>query len=377
MSDSVKAGQGFIEDAIEIAAQKGERAGISRRDFNRSLLLLAAASALPFGAGGRAFAAGGSLVLANWGGDAVPAFEKSFGGFDQASGLTLKVDGSGPTEGALKTQVSSGAVRWDVCDGEMYSSYRLGKDKFLTPIDYGIVDKSLIGYGDVHDFGLANYTYSYVIGYDHEQFGKNPPRSWADFWDVKKYPGKRTLYKWMSANLECALLADGVPPEQLYPLDVDRALRKIEELLPHIATHWSTGAESQQLIRDGEVSMAQMWHTRAELVKNDTAGKIDWSFDGGIVSPSVWMVPRNNPAGAKAAMDFIAYALRPEVQAKLMEVYNMGPVNLKANDLLSAQLQAINPTAPDNLKKQVSLNNKWHAEHYGETLERYLALIGG
>lgn len=368
--------QGFIEDALEVAAERAERAGISRRHFNRNLLLLGAASVLPFGMGGRAFAAG-NLVVANWGGDAVPAFEKSFGGFGQVAGLALKIDGSGPTEGALKTQVNSGAVRWDVCDGEMYSSYRLGRDKFLAPIDFGIVDRSLIGYGDVHDFGLANYSYSYVIGYDHEQFGKNPPKSWADFWDVKKYPGKRTLYKWMSANLECALLADGVPPEQLYPLDVDRALRKIEELLPHIATHWSTGAESQQLIRDGEVSMAQLWHTRAELVKNDTGGRIDWSFDGGIVSPSVWMVPKNNPAGAKAAMQFIAYALRPEVQARLMEVYNMGPVNLAANELLSPQLQAINPTAPDNLKKQVSLNNKWHAEHYGETLERYLALIGG
>lgn len=370
----MKERQGFIEDALEIAAQR-QGAGVSRRDFNRSLLLLAAAGALPWG--GAAFAAAGRLVVANWGGDAVPAFEKSFGGFAQLSGLRLQVDGSGPSEGALKTQVSSGAVRWDVCDGEMYSSYRLGKEQLLAPIDYGIVDRSLIGYGDVHDFGLANYTYSYVIGYDHARFGANPPKTWADFWDVKKYPGKRTLYKWMSANLECALLADGVPPEQLYPLDVDRALRKIEELLPHIATHWSTGAESQQLLRDGEVSMAQMWHTRAELVKQDTGGRIDWSFDGGIVSPSVWIVPKNNPAGVGAAMAFIAYALRPEVQAELMEVYNMGPVNLAANELLDPGLQAINPTAPDNLEKQVSLNNRWHAEHYGETLERYLALIGG
>jgi spermidine/putrescine-binding protein len=117
----------------------------------------------------------------------------------------------------------------------MYSSYRLGKEGVLAPIDYGVVDKSLIGYGDIHEFGLANYTYSYVIGYDAKKFGKNPPKSWADFWDVKKYPGKRTLYKWMSANLECALLADGVPADQLYPLDVDRALRKIEELMPHVA----------------------------------------------------------------------------------------------------------------------------------------------
>lgn len=367
--------QSFIEDAVEVAQARLQAGNISRRGFNQGLMVLAAAAGL--GPWHKAFSASGNLVVANWGGDAVPAFEKSYEGFNKASGLKLMIDGSGPGEGAVKTQVSSGAVRWDVCDGEMYSSYRLGAAGFLTPIDYSIVNKSLIGYGDIHDFGLANYTYSYVIGYDHERFGANPPKSWADFWDVKKYPGKRTLYKWMSANLECALLADGVPADKLYPLDVDRALKKIEELLPNILTHWSTGAESQQLLRDGEVSMAQMWNTRAALVKEDSGGKRDWTFDNGIVSPSVWMVPKNSPAGAKAAMDFIAYALRPEVQALLMKNYNMGPVDLKANALLSPELQAINPTAPGNLKKQISLNNRWHAEHYGETLERYLALIGG
>jgi putative spermidine/putrescine transport system substrate-binding protein len=76
-------------------------------------------------------------------------------------------------------------------------------------------------------------------------------------------------------------------------------------------------------------------------------------------------------------MKFIAYALRPEVQARLMEVYNMGPVDSKVNSLLSAELQRINPTAPDNLSKQVSMNNLWYADHYSETLDRYLALIGG
>ncbi len=367
--------QRFIDDAVEIAQQRVEAGSLSRRSFNQMLMVLAAAAGM--GPMRHAFAGGGSLVVANWGGDAVPAFEKSFGGFNADSGLKLMIDGSGPTEGAVKTQVNSGAVRWDVCDGEMYSSYRLGKEGVLTPLDYSVIDKSLIGYGDIHEFGLANYTYSYVIGFDAKKFGKNPPKSWADFWDVKKFPGKRTLYKWMSANLECALLADGVPADQLYPLDVDRALRKIEELMPHVVTHWSTGAESQQLLRDGEVSMGQMWHTRAELVKQDTGGAIDWTFDNAIVAPSVWFVPKGNPAGAANAMKFIAYALRPEVQARLMEVYNMGPVDAKANSLLSAELQRINPTAPANLSKQVSMNNLWYADHYSETLDRYLALIGG
>ncbi|PSM20096.1 ABC transporter substrate-binding protein [Nitratireductor sp. StC3] len=370
----MKEKQEFLEDALMVAAERMKRGRLSRRGFNAGLAALMGSAVM--GAARRAHADTGRVVVVNWGGDAVPGFQKAYAGFGEASGLELLVDGSGPSEGAVKTQVNSGAVRWDVCDGEMYSAYRLGRDELLEALDYDVIDKSLIDFGDVHDHGVANYTYSYVIAFDTEAFGDRRPTSWKDFWDVETFPGKRTLYRWMSANLECALLADGVAPEELYPLDVDRALAKIEELLPHILTHWATGAESQQLLRDGEVAMGQVWNTRAALIKEDTGGRVDWTFDGGIISPSVWMVPKGNPGGAKAAMDFIAYALRPEVQVKLMEAYAMGPVSAAANDLLSPELALANPTSPENFGKQVLLNNKWHADHYGETLERYLALIG-
>ncbi len=118
--------QRFIDDTMDIAREKLEAGTLSRRSFNQALMVAAAMAGL--GPMRGAFAAGGSLVVSNWGGDAVPAFEKSYLDFAGASGLVLKVDGSGPTEGAVKTQVNSGAVRWDVCDGEMYSSYRLGKE---------------------------------------------------------------------------------------------------------------------------------------------------------------------------------------------------------------------------------------------------------
>ncbi len=362
--------QRFLDDVLSLAGG-GAAAKMSRRTFGLSALALGASTALPhiaFGAD--------QLVVANYGGDAVTGFEQAYAEPWAKEGLgKFVVDGSGPSEGAVKTQVESGAVQWDVCDGEMYSSYRMGKDGLLEELDFNIIKKDLINFGDIHDHGVANYVYSYVIAFDAGRFGKDPPKSWADFWNVEKYPGKRTLYKWMSANLEIALLADGVKPEELYPLDLDRALKKIEELKPHILTHWGTGAESQQLLRDGEVVMGQLWNTRAELVKRDTNGGVDWTFDQGIISPSVWFVPKGNPAGRDAAMRFIAMAQRPEVQAKLMEVYNMGPVNNAANALLSPELQALNPAAPANLSRQIPMQNRWYADHYGEALERYTALI--
>ena len=157
--------QSCIDDAVEIAQERIAKGTLSRRGFNQILMVAAAMAGM--GPLRGAFAESGSLVVANWGGDAVTAFEKSYQDFTATSGLKLQIDGSGPTEGAIKTQVNSGAVRWDVCDGEMYSSYRLGKEGVLTPIDYSVVDKSLIGYGDIHEFGLANYTYSYVLSLIH------------------------------------------------------------------------------------------------------------------------------------------------------------------------------------------------------------------
>jgi putative spermidine/putrescine transport system substrate-binding protein len=360
----------FFDDAVEMASATKP----SRREFGRSLLAAAAAGLFPVDSA----RAADRFVVANWGGDAVPAFQTVYApGCKAATGSPLVVDGSGPSEGAVRTQVASRAVRWDVCDGEMYSSYRLGKEGLLEPLDYSVVKKELVRFGDIHPFGIANYSYSYVIAYDKRQFGGNPPRTWADFYDVKKFPGKRSLYKWMSGTLETALLADGIPPDKLYPLDVDRALKRIAALKPHIATFWATGAENQQIFFDGEVVMAQTWNTRAELLKQDTKGRIDWSYDNGILSPSVWFVPKGNPAGRAAAMKFIAMAQEPRVQARLMEVYKMGPVNPAANDLLSPELRALNPTAPANAAKQMVMNNLWYAERYGAVLDRYLALIAG
>lgn len=345
---------------------------MTRRQFGMAAIAAAAAGMLS----PRSAFAADQLVVANWGGDAVTAFEQAYAEpWSKLNAGKLTVDGGGPSEGAVKTQVDSGAVRWDVCDGEMYSSYRLGKDNLVEKLDYDVIDKNLVGFGDVHDHGIANYVYSYVIAFDAGKFGSEPPKSWADFWDVKKYPGKRSLYKWMSANLEIALLADGVKPEELYPLDLDRALAKIAELKPHILTHWETGAESQQLLRDGEIVMGQVWNTRAELVKKQTSGQMDYTFDQAIVSPSVWFVPRNNPAGRDAAMRFIRMAQEPAVQAKLMEVYGMGPVNPAANALLSPELQKISPTAPENFDRSILMQNKWYAENYGHALDKYTALI--
>lgn len=343
---------------------------IGRRSLLKGAGALAAATTL---GGLPARAAADKLILANWGGDAIDGYNYVFAdACKAATGLPLQIDGSGPLEGTIKAQVDSGSVRWDVCDTEMYSAFRL-KGDYLQPIDYGIVDKTRTA--GAEEFCLPYAYYSTVIAYDHELFGDNPPTSWADFWNVEKYPGKRALYRWMSGNLEAALLADGVAPDQLYPLDVDRALAKIKALKPHILTHYGSAAEAQQLLRDKEVSMVQIWHTRAILLVEDTDGKARFTFDQGLLNYANWAVPKGNPAGAEAAMKFMNASLAPDVQQRMMDHYKYGPVNPEAIAALPPELAKLNPSDPANIKKQVMTDNRWYAEHYGAALDRYSALI--
>ena len=210
--------------------------------------------------------------------------------------------------------------------------------------------------------------------YDTKAFGGKLPKTWADFWDVEQFPGKRVMYKYMAGTLEAALMADGVPIDQLYPLDIDRAMKKLEQLKPHLIL-WDTGASSQQVFRDGEVVMGQIWHTRANLLKQESDGRFDFTFNQGFLQPGVMSVPVNNPAGTKTAMEFLASMQDPKSQVKLLELLGNGPANPEAEGTYSPELAAVNPGAPENRKLMVLQNADWYGEHIVPVTKRFLDLM--
>ncbi|MDH0289557.1 ABC transporter substrate-binding protein [Pseudomonas sp. GD04087] len=363
------------QDCIEVLIEKTRRGQIDRRTFLKGMGLMAA---LPLALrNGVSFAAGDKpLVVVNWGGDAIKAFGKAWTeGFSKATGIPTKIDGSGPTEGAIRTQLSSGRVSWDVVDAESSILQNLGKEGLVQPIDYNVVSRDKVLPGFAYEYGIADYMLSYVIAYDSERFGDKVPKTWADFWDVKTFPGKRTLYKWMNGMLEAALLADGVTPDKLYPLDVPRAMKKIEELKPHVLAFWGSGAETQQLLIEGEVSMGAIWNTRAQVITEDSEDRIKWTFDNALLGCSNWGVLKGNPAGTEAAMKFIAYAQDPQSQVELFKMFGNGPANPAAAALIPEDRKHLNCTDPANLPKQIMLSHEWYTDHYAATLEQYLTHI--
>lgn len=349
--------------------------GISRRRFTQMAALLLSASPMALNAS-RALAAEGELVFVNWGGDAGPAYDKAYGAaFKADTGITVKEDGTGPTEGGIAAQVKGGKPSWDIVDADPFSAQALGKKGMIEPIDYKIVDKAKMRPGFGWEYAASTYFFSYVIAYDSSKFGDKVPTGMADFFDVEKFPGKRSLYKWGAGMWEAALLADGVKPADLYPLDLKRAHAKIAAFKDHIVSYWGGGAESQSVLLNGEASMALIWSTRAGLIEKDSGGSIKFVWDQGLISPGAMAVLKGNPGGKDAAMKFIASAQDPKKQLVMFDMLGQGPANPAADALLSKDQARLNPVDPANMAKQTALDMGWYETNYGPALDEYTKII--
>ena len=280
----------------------------------------------------------------------------------EAMGITILEDTlTGIAE--VRAQVLAGAVTWDIVDLGLADCAAAQEEGILEPLDFDII--SVEGFDEAaystHWAGIIYF--STVIGYDRDVFGDNPPRSWADFWDVENFPGARSLRNNPVGTLEIALMADGVPIDEVYPLDLDRAFAKMEEIRPHIDVWWTSGAQSAQLIADGEVDMISIWNGRLDAVVEDgiNAG---FTYNQGIAALDCLAIPRGSP-NKDLAMQALAMMLAPEQQARLPQYINYGPTTSLAFDLgiITPEQTAISPSAPENLAVQMITDADWWAEN--------------
>ncbi len=365
----------FQRDCLEILADKARKGEISRRRFTQLAAALLGTSALAL-RGTPALADSGELVFVNWGGDASAAYDKAYGApFKAATGITVKQDGSGPTEGAMTAQAQSGKPGWDICDADPFSAQALGKKGLMEEIDYSVVDKAKMRPGFGWSYAASTYFYSYILAYDAKKFKDAPPATMADFFDVAKFPGKRSMYKWGAGMWEALLLADGVPADKLYPLDIERAHKKLAAFKPNVAAFWGGGAESQSLLLNGDVSMALIWSTRAKLIEHDSDGDVKFTWNQGLIAPGAMAVLKNNPGGKANAMKFIAAAQDPKGQLVMFDMLAQGPANPATDALVPAADQRFNPVDPKNFAQQIPLDMDWYEANYGAALDAYLKII--
>jgi putative spermidine/putrescine transport system substrate-binding protein len=267
--------------------------------------------------------------------------------------------------------VDSGNVIWDVMDNGLIDARVLATGNYVEPIDYGIVDKKKVP-NFSQEFGVGNYAFANVLFHNKKATGVEKLTDWKDFFDFEKIPGKRTMCKWIQGQLETVLLADGVAPAELYPLDVDRAFAKLKPYLDQII-FWEGGAQSQQLFRDGEVVMGNIWHTRAKLLIQESPDyALTWNQNTLLIS--AWSVPKGNPAGKKV-FEFINSALDPAPQIALLRLMGNGPTNPAAEALMTDEDRVFNPTSPANTTGQVLVDPAWYAENEAEVQNKFLDFI--
>lgn len=293
-------------------------------------------------------------------------------------GLTLKQDSSPKAYPIIKTQVESGRVSWDVVDLPTGDCVRGQAEGLFEKLDPQLIPNLAKLPAELKDDYMAGYiSYSTVLAYRTDAFDeKSAPKTWADFWNTKDYPGARALRNLPRPTLEIALRADGVPADKLYPLDVDRAFKKLEEIKPHITTWWTSGGQSAQLISDGEVDMVQIWNGRASAVQAAGA-PVAFTYNDGILETNSLCVLKGT-RHRDAAMKFVNEAISAKLQAALPMIIDYGPLNPEAftTGTIPAARQAVLPSSPENLAKQAVLSAKWWASAEGvKAEERWLSFV--
>ena len=289
----------------------------------------------------------------------------------KALGITVKEDSAPDAWPIIKTQETTGKVVWDVVDTPTVNCIRGGEQNLIEKLDFSKIPNAESMPNEYKTpYSVAYEFYSSVLAYDPQKYAGKPPSSWADFWDVKKFPGRRALRNHPLATLEAALLADGVPRDKLYPLDVDRAFRKLEQIKPYITVWWTSGGQSAQLLHDGEVDMIMMWNGRVSALQK-SGSKVTYTYNDGILQNTQLCILKNAP-NAKPAMTFINAAIAPEYQANLPLQIDYGPGNPAAftTGKISPERAAELPNSPANVGKQALMSYAWWASPEGEKAEK-------
>jgi len=312
-----------------------------------------------------------SITVASWGGAYQEAESKAF--FQpaaQALGITIKEDTTGGLAD-VRLQVTGNAVKWDLVELGADECARGAREGLFEKLDYSVIDADGIDPKLVHEDWIGITFYSVVLIYNTKVYGENGPESWADFWDVGRFPGKRALGNFPTETLTVAALADGVPPDKVYPLDLDRAFAALERIKPHVSVWWDSGGQAMQLVKDAEVDMASIWNGRASVLVAEGA-PVAYTFNQGVFNPDCMVIPK----GAKnrdLAMKALARFVSPDLQANLPLYIGNGPVNLKAFETgkIPADKRARIVSAPENMKKQVLLDFDYWADHLVDAEERF------
>lgn len=311
---------------------------------------------------------GTSMVYASYGGTTEEYTQQAWGDpFAAASGAEVIYDS--PVDlGKLRAMVESDSVEWDLLQAAYSLAYAPGYEELYEKIDPAGFDTSTLIDDTVREYGVGAYVLSFLIAYRTDTGRAANPQNWAEFYDAEKFPGKRGIENYPALILETALLGDGVAPEDLYPLDLDRAFAKLDTIKDDVIWY-ETGAQQQEYLQNETVDYLMAWNGRAyDLLKKGVP--VEMSFDQQVAYMGYHVVPKGAP-NKEAALGFIEQSLTPEAQAKFAELTAYSPVNTAAFDLIDPEIGKFLPTFESNNATTVWLSESYWTENLDMVVERW------
>lgn len=324
-----------------------------------------------FGAIPDAWKGSGEVVVVTWGGIGTDMQRKAwFEPFEQLCGIRV-VEAIGPDPAKLKAMVDTGTQEWDICQiGRGAMIELMNQGDYLEPIDYGLVED-----GVTDDFrsehGLDIVPYAQTIAYRTDVYPE-APTGWTDFYDVEKFPGARSMPIATKGNvpeLVGALLADGVPMDQVYPIDIDRAIAKLYQIKPNVIKWWEAGAQHMQILLDNEAPMVTAWNGRIQAAQ-DEGHPVELVWNGGTVLNNAWLIPKGAP-NLSNAQKFAAFSSSAVAQARYSALLPYGFTNVDSAALLPDDLLKTLPTAPENYRQMIPYQHEWWATNRTELVEKF------
>jgi len=286
----------------------------------------------------------------------------------------VKVNLSPATSLALaKLQTVTDHPQWDLFEltGPQYEL--AVRQDLLLPIDTAIVDVKSIPAQYVKPYGIMYAVFNSCIAWDRKQVADaRQPSGWADVWDTKALPGKRSLdpVNGGAGVMEIALLADGVPPDKLYPLDIDRAFRSLDKLGQQNIIWSNSIEETVQRLVSSEVALASTWPFR--ILQADQGGaNIGFNFNQCMVEGEYLCVVKTtrNPKAAFKLIDWIIS--NPNACAEFSRVTHYGTPNLASLKLLPPRDAALVPTNPAVAEKLFPADDVWWSQNLEQVVTRF------
>ena len=330
-----------------------------------------------------------ALTVVSWGGAYGRASEAAvMEPFEKETGIEIQVDDYNGGLSQIRAQVETGQVSWDVVDLEIPDLVRGCDEGLLEEVDVASLPPATDGSpaaddfipGTVTDCGASQLFYSTVYAYNRDYYEGETPATIEDFFDLDKFPGGRGMRRTAQVNLEFALMADGVPIDEVYAtLDTqegqDRAFQKLDTI-KNAVVWWEAGAQPPQMLADKEVAMTTAYNGRifnAQVVEKQPFVVV---WDGQVLDSGGFGIVSGTP-NLEAAMRLVRYAAEPATQARISQYISYSPARRSAAPLVGTHLatgidmEPHMPTSPQNLARALQNDWEWWGDHADEMNERF------